>query len=94
MAGMTLTEKVLAKASGKDRVQPGELVWANVYSIMTMDYIGKSTFNLSRLYRVPDVFDKNRVDSVSLITSSPDPAFAAVNEMRKAVKATQYYVFL
>ena len=46
MAGQTITEKIMARNSGRDSTSPGELVWADINSIMTMDYLGKSTFNL------------------------------------------------
>lgn len=37
---MTATEKILARASGKDRVQPGEIVEANVNVGMLHENVG------------------------------------------------------
>jgi homoaconitase/3-isopropylmalate dehydratase large subunit len=45
---MTITEKVMALNSGRDSVLPGELVWVNVNSVMTMDYLGKQCFKALR----------------------------------------------
>ena len=39
-APMTMTEKILARSSGKDHVAPGENVWANVDVLMTHDDVG------------------------------------------------------
>src|SRR3954451_21999461 len=43
---MTMTEKILARASGKSSVQPGENVWANVDVLMTHDVCGPGTFGV------------------------------------------------
>lgn len=41
--GMTITEKILAKASGKYKVVPGESVWLDVDVLMTHDVCGPPT---------------------------------------------------
>ena len=33
----TISQKILAKASGKDNIEPGEIVWAKVDVLMTHD---------------------------------------------------------
>jgi 3-isopropylmalate/(R)-2-methylmalate dehydratase large subunit len=43
---MTLTEKVLARASGKSRVQAGDNVWVNVDVLMTHDVCGPGTIGV------------------------------------------------
>lgn len=43
---MTLTEKVLARASGRARVEPGENVWVNVDVLMTHDVCGPGTIGV------------------------------------------------
>jgi 3-isopropylmalate/(R)-2-methylmalate dehydratase large subunit len=43
---MTLTEKVLARASGKAHVQPGENVWVSVDTLMTHDVCGPGTIGV------------------------------------------------
>src|SRR5258708_3108590 len=40
---MTLTEKILARASGKPRVQAGENVWGKADILMTQDVWGAGT---------------------------------------------------
>lgn len=41
--GMTITEKILAKAAGKSKVVPGESVWLDVDILMTHDVCGPPT---------------------------------------------------
>ena len=41
--GMTITEKIFAKASGSKIVTPGESVWLNVDTLMTHDVCGPPT---------------------------------------------------
>ena len=43
---MTLTEKVLARASGKAHVQPGDNVWVAVDTLMTHDVCGPGTIGV------------------------------------------------
>ena len=44
--GMTITEKILAKSSGKKGVVPGENVWLNVDVLMTHDVCGPPTISI------------------------------------------------
>lgn len=44
--GMTITEKILAKASGNKIVTPGESVWLNVDTLMTHDVCGPPTIGI------------------------------------------------
>jgi 3-isopropylmalate/(R)-2-methylmalate dehydratase large subunit len=44
--GMTLTEKVLARASGRARVAPGDNVWVDVDVLMTHDVCGPGTIDV------------------------------------------------
>ncbi len=44
--GMTITEKILARAAGKKQVTPGENVWLNVDVLMTHDVCGPPTFQI------------------------------------------------
>ena len=44
--GMTITEKILAKAAGRDRVSPGENIWMNVDVLMTHDVCGPPTIGI------------------------------------------------
>ncbi|MGK9477497.1 3-isopropylmalate dehydratase large subunit [Melioribacter sp. OK-6-Me] len=44
--GMTITEKIMAKSSGKKRVEPGESIWLNVDVLMTHDVCGPPTIEI------------------------------------------------
>ncbi len=44
--GMTLTEKIIARASGKTTVTPGENIWVNVDTLMTHDVCGPGTIGV------------------------------------------------
>jgi len=44
--GMTLTEKILARAAGKHRVAPGETVWVDTDILMTHDVCGPGTIGV------------------------------------------------
>ncbi|KAF3449999.1 hypothetical protein FNV43_RR06078 [Rhamnella rubrinervis] len=44
--GMTMTEKILARASEKTQLRPGENVWVNVDVLMTHDICGAPTFEI------------------------------------------------
>jgi selenophosphate synthase len=43
---MTLTEKILARASEKTQLSPGENVWVNVDILMTHDVCGPGSFEI------------------------------------------------
>ncbi|MCX7665694.1 MAG: 3-isopropylmalate dehydratase large subunit [Gemmataceae bacterium] len=43
---MTLTEKILARAAGKDRVNPNDNIWVNVDVLMTHDVCGPGTIGI------------------------------------------------
>ena len=89
MAGMTITEKILARASGRDRVTPGELVWADVHSIMIIDMLGRSVFRLFDSLGVDKASDLDRVICASdhLIPPASVEAANSLNEWRGLVRA-------
>jgi 3-isopropylmalate/(R)-2-methylmalate dehydratase large subunit len=62
-APMTMTEKILARASGKNHVAPGENVWVNVDVLMTHDVCGPGTFGVFKKNFGPDakVWDREKV---------------------------------
>ena len=98
MAGQTITEKIMARNSGRDSTSPGELVWADINSIMTMDYLGKSTFNLFDKLGAKELFNRDKVICVSdHLVPPPTEAFAnLLNEWRAEVKkhnVTYFYDF-
>lgn len=61
--GMTMTEKILARAAGRGSVEPGENVWVNADILMTHDVCGPGTFGVFREKFGPDakVWDPERV---------------------------------
>jgi 3-isopropylmalate/(R)-2-methylmalate dehydratase large subunit len=63
MSAMTMTEKILARASGKKSVAPGENVWANVDVLMTHDVCGPGTFGVFKkeFGKAAKVWDKEKV---------------------------------
>jgi 3-isopropylmalate/(R)-2-methylmalate dehydratase large subunit len=85
---MTITEKIMAFNSGRDKVVPGQLVWVDVHTVMTMDYLGKQTFTQLHKLGVNDVFDKERVICVSdHLVPPPTEQFATMlNEWREVVR--------
>ncbi|MDB5326131.1 MAG: leuC [Phycisphaerales bacterium] len=63
MAGMTMTEQILAKHSGRERVEPGENVWVDVDVLMTHDVCGPGTIGIfhKEFGRQAKVWDGDRV---------------------------------
>ncbi len=86
--GMTITEKIMARNSGRDSVVPGELVWTDIHSVMTMDYLGKTCFDKFKSLGKQEVFDKDRVICVSdHLVPPPNQKFATMlNEWRDVVR--------
>ncbi|MBM3158153.1 MAG: 3-isopropylmalate dehydratase large subunit [Bacteroidetes bacterium] len=86
---MTITEKIMAFNSGRSSVVPGQLVWANVHTVMTMDYLGKQCFSaFESLSPEKKLFDKDRVICVSdHLIPPPSEQFATMlNEWRETVR--------
>ncbi|MEL7269775.1 MAG: 3-isopropylmalate dehydratase large subunit [Bacteroidota bacterium] len=86
--GMTITEKIMARNSDREHVVPGELVWTDINTVMTMDYLGKTCFDKFRQLGKTEVFDKDRVICVSdHLVPPPNQKFATMlNEWREVVK--------
>ena len=63
MPGMTMTEQILAKHSGKTRVSPGDNVWVNVDVLMTHDVCGPGTVGIfhQEFGKGAKVWDPDRV---------------------------------
>jgi len=61
--GMTLTEKIMAKSSGKNKVVPGENVWLNVDTLMTHDVCGPPTIQIwkTEFGEKAKIWDKNKL---------------------------------
>ena len=60
---MTLTEKLLARASGKDRVTAGDNVWVNTDVLLTHDVCGPGTIGVFKreFGKNAKVWDKNKI---------------------------------
>ena len=63
MAGMTLTEKILAKAADRDRISPNDNIWVTVDVLMTHDVCGPGTIGVFKKHFGADakVWDKEKV---------------------------------
>ncbi|MCP4603172.1 MAG: 3-isopropylmalate dehydratase large subunit [Proteobacteria bacterium] len=63
MAGLTITEKILARHAGKNRVVPGETVWVDADVLMTHDVCGPGAIAVLKKEIGPDarVWDPKRV---------------------------------
>lgn len=62
-AAMTMTEQILAKAAGRDHVNPGENVWVNIDVLMTHDVCGPGTIGIFKKEFGKDakVWDKEKL---------------------------------
>ncbi len=59
--GMTLTEKILAKHAGKEKVEPGELILANIDLALGNDVTSPIAIQAFRSLGVREVFDRERI---------------------------------
>ena len=60
---MTLTETILARASGRDRVQPGDNIWVNTDILLTHDVCGPGTIGVfhREFGRDAKVWDRQKI---------------------------------
>jgi 3-isopropylmalate/(R)-2-methylmalate dehydratase large subunit len=58
---MNITEKILAHASGKTKVQPGEIVDANVDAIMVHDLTGPLAIEAFKRLGVNHVWNNKKI---------------------------------
>ncbi len=64
--GATMAEKIIAKASGKSTVKPGEFVWANIDTAMMDDLLGPRVVIADQLKKLGDkIWDKDKVVIIS-----------------------------
>ncbi len=59
--GMTITEKILARAAGKDKVKPGELVDAKIDVVMCHDVTTPPAISMLVEKGIDKVFDRERI---------------------------------
>ncbi|MCX7780262.1 MAG: 3-isopropylmalate dehydratase large subunit [Negativicutes bacterium] len=64
--GMTMAEKIIARASGKSTVKPGDFVWANVDTAMMDDLLGPRVVIADQIKKLGNrVWDKEKVVIIS-----------------------------
>jgi 3-isopropylmalate/(R)-2-methylmalate dehydratase large subunit len=90
MAGMTLAEKVLARAAGKQRVAPGEFVDAEVDLALVHDIFAAQVFDHLRDAGVDKLYDPSRVVAV-IDHLVPAPSAAAAEVHRRTREYVQEY---
>ncbi len=85
---MTMAEKILAKASGKNEIEAGEIVMANIDVAMTHDLTGPLSVESFEKIGVPEVWDPEKIVIVFDHQVPADSLDAALNHsiMRKFVK--------
>ncbi|MCA1726952.1 MAG: 3-isopropylmalate dehydratase large subunit, partial [Actinobacteria bacterium] len=71
MPGMTITEKILARAAGQDAVRPGDLIMANVDMAMGNDVTAPVAIARYRELGIDNVWDPAKV---ALVPSHFSPA--------------------
>jgi len=71
ISNMNITEKILARASGKDRLEPGDVVFANVDKVMLHDVSGPGVIK---------TFEKLEKDGVIKVDKLFDPSMVWVAE--------------
>jgi 3-isopropylmalate/(R)-2-methylmalate dehydratase large subunit len=59
--GMTITEKILARAAGKEQVRPGELVNAGIDVIMCHDVTAPAAISMLKEHGIDNVFDTEKI---------------------------------
>jgi 3-isopropylmalate/(R)-2-methylmalate dehydratase large subunit len=87
---MTLTEKILARASGKAHVQAGDNVWVNADVLMTHDVCGPGTIGVFKreFGQTAKVWDRNKVVIIPdhYIFTADSNSNRNVNILREFVK--------
>ena len=59
--GMTITEKILARAAGKDKVSPGDLISARIDVIMCHDVTTPPAISMLKAHGIDRVFDTEKI---------------------------------
>jgi 3-isopropylmalate/(R)-2-methylmalate dehydratase large subunit len=98
MTAMTMTERILARHAGRDRVEPGENVWIDADILMTHDVCGPGTIGIFKQHFGPNakVWDKDKVVIIPdhYIFTRDEKANRNVETLRRFVaeqKITYYY---
>ena len=83
--GMNITEKILARAAGRETVKPGQFLDCKVDQVASMDLQGKLVFNTLGLLDAESVFDRDRV-AFTLDHQSPAQT-VAIADVHAAIRA-------
>jgi len=59
--GMTITEKILARGAGKDKVRPGELINAKIDLVMCHDVTTPAAISMLKAHGIDKVFDVEKI---------------------------------
>jgi 3-isopropylmalate/(R)-2-methylmalate dehydratase large subunit len=59
--GMTITEKILARAAGKEKVRPGELIDAKLDVVLFIDVTGPAAVKMLEARGIDKVFDREKI---------------------------------
>lgn len=85
---MTITEKILAKSSRRNKVTPGENIWLNVDVLMTHDVCGPPTINIWK----KEFGDKAKIWNKNKLVILPDHyIFTKNKEANRNVKFLQEF---
>ncbi|CAN5461930.1 homoaconitase large subunit [soil metagenome] len=88
--GMTITEKILARAAGLDHVKPGQFLDCAVDQVASMDLQGKLVFNTLDKLGTDTVFDPERV-AFTLDHQSPAMTVAIADVHASIRKSTKRF---
>ena len=95
---MTLTEKILARAAGKARVQAGHNIWVKVDVLMTHDVCGPGTIGVFKreFGANANVWDPNKVVIIPdhYIFTADTKSNRNVDILRDFVEGAGHRVFL
>jgi 3-isopropylmalate/(R)-2-methylmalate dehydratase large subunit len=59
--GMTITEKILARTAGKEKVRPGELIDAKLDVVLFIDVTGPAAVKMLEARGIDKVFDREKI---------------------------------
>jgi 3-isopropylmalate/(R)-2-methylmalate dehydratase large subunit len=98
MTGQTITEKILARHSGRDAVSPGDTIWVNADVLMTHDVCGPGTIGILKQELGEDarVWDADKVVIIPdhyIFTKDPESNrnVRILREFAKEQKLPHYY---
>ena len=84
-AGQTMTEKILARASGRDEVKPGDLVIADVDRAIVIEFLVSCVDKLNAL-GVTEFWDPGKISAVSTLRfPAPDPGAADTQQRMREI---------